>query len=154
MKIKIGGVRETINSLNQFGRAVPEHLREVLRKNFRKASAETKPRIPTRTGAVRSRFSFSIKGGTEKKGDITGRIGFIRKAANQHEAVAPNVFEKGATITPTRGKFLWISIGTNIDIAGHAKQRPFIAQMFLMRSKGGNLKIGRASCREKGKSEG
>lgn len=141
MNIKIKGLdkldKATRNAAN-FVMAVPKTVAEVLRKNFRRASSETRPRIPVRTGAVKRLFSFSVKGGTDRKMNISGQIGFIRKPANQHEAVIPNVFEKGATIVPKKGKFLWIPIGANVDAAGHAKERPFISTM-VIRTRAGNM---------------
>ena len=132
MNFKVSGVQETVNGLRKFGAAVPETLKEVLRKNFRKASAEARPTIPARSGGAKRRFSYSVKGGTVKKGDISGSIGFIRKAKTQSEAVAPHVFEKGAHIRPKRGKYLWIPIGGNVDAAGHAKEKPQFAQMICI----------------------
>src|SRR5262245_24231526 len=142
MNIKIRGLdkldQATKNAAN-FVLAVPKAIAGVLRKNFRQASSETRPQIPVRTGAVKRLFSFSVKGGTDRNANISGQIGFIRKPANQHEAVAPNVFEKGAIIVPKKGKFLWIPIGSNVDAAGHAKSRPFIVKTMVLRSRGGNL---------------
>src|SRR5262245_52740445 len=98
MNIKIRGLerldRATKDAAN-FVVAVPKKVAEVLRKNFRRAASETRPRIPVRTGAVKRLFSFSVKGGTDRKMNISGQIGFIRRPVSQHDAVPPHVFEKG-----------------------------------------------------------
>src|SRR5262245_56867105 len=142
MNINIRGLDQLQRKTDDVKKAlssVPEKIKEVLRRDFRAAASEARPQVPARSGGLRKRFGSSVSGGTARKPEIKAVVGFIRRAQNQHEAVAPNVLEKGATIRPKKGRFLWIPIGSNVDAAGHAKERPFIAQTFIMKTHGGNL---------------
>src|SRR5262245_65601190 len=111
MNIKITGLdklQRTTDDLKKRLSGVPDKIKEVLRRDFRSAASETRPQVPSRSGGLRKRFGSSVTGGTARKPEIKAVVGFIRRAQNQHEAVAPHVLEKGATIRPKKGKFLWI----------------------------------------------
>lgn len=128
------------NDLKASNKAIPTIVAKVMREDFSRLRNEVRPQIPSKSGAIRRHFNFSVRRGLSR---VTARLGFIAKTT-QRTAIAANVMQHGSNVRPKKGVYLWIPLPGNRQASGEPVISPrqiFADRLsfFVGKSKAGNL---------------
>lgn len=108
------------NDLEASKRAIPTIVQAVMRDDFRRMRSELRPMLPSKTGAMRRHFTFSVR---RVVSGVRASLGFIARTS-QRVAIASMVRQSGGTVTPKRSAYLWIPLGANRQASGEPVVSP------------------------------